>query len=121
MVGASKNTSRATALVMMVWTLSGVKVEAFLRRLMTSMFGCRQVPGVSTLVGGGACCCCVFCGVEGADEGRRGVVGATKREAAGLGLRTAVEDMMCCGCAVNVLCLRQELYRGLVVELCCRG
>jgi hypothetical protein len=71
---------------------------------MTSMFGCRQVPGVSTLgAGGGGCCCCDFCGVEGADEGRRGVVGATKREAAGTGLITAVEDMMCCGRAVKVL------------------
>jgi hypothetical protein len=54
--------------------------------------------------GGSACCCCVFCGVEGADEGLRGVVGATKREAAGTGLITAVEDMMCCKCAVKVLC-----------------
>lgn len=47
---------------------------------------------VSTFVG----CCCDFCGVEGADEGRRGVVGATKRDCAGLGFMTAVEDMVCC-------------------------
>lgn len=37
-----------------------------------------------------------FCGVEGADEGLIGVVGATKREAAGLGFKTAVEDMLRC-------------------------
>jgi hypothetical protein len=73
---------------------------------------------VSTLGGGGGSCCCDFCGVEGADEGRRGVVGATKREGAGLGFRTAVEDMMCCMSCESVV---SEWSVWKLVELCCRG
>lgn len=84
-------TTRTRMLSEIRLTLSELNVEAFMRRLISSMFGWRQVPGVSCWAWA---CVCDFWGVIEAGDERIGVDGAASRDEAGLGLTTAVEDML---------------------------